>query len=137
MESEKKIYPGILLRVKSMFIDYFIFVLLIFIVSFFFKNLDHISDSLRIGAFIFVFFLFEPLMVSFFGGSIGHQMNGIRVKKIGNHQKNIPLLLALFRFFLKVFLGWLSLVTINKNTHSQAIHDKAVNSVVIFKEKKY
>ena len=136
MDSNNIIYPGILIRIKSLFLDYVILILIIFFISFLFKKLDEVPDSLRIGSFIFTFILYEPLFVSLFGGTIGHYSNGIRVKRLNNRNKNILLPIAIFRYIVKITLGWLSLITVNRSEENQAIHDLIANSVVIYKKKK-
>jgi uncharacterized RDD family membrane protein YckC len=133
---ENVIYPGLLLRIKAAVTDYVILLLLIFSISFIFNEFENVPNYLRIAAFVFIFLLYDPLFTSLFGGTIGHRFNGIRVKKEGNKEKNIFFHFALIRYLLKVFLGWISLLTINENPKGKAIHDVAVGSIVIFKNDK-
>ena len=131
---ENVIYPGILLRIKAALSDYLILLALIFSVSFIFKEFDHVPNYARIIAFVFIFLLYDPLLVSLFGGTIGHHFNGIKVRREENEKKNIFFHLALIRYIVKVFLGWISFFTINGNQKGKAIHDLAVGSIVIFKK---
>ncbi len=131
---ENVIYPGILLRIKAALTDYLILLALIFSVSFIFKEFDHVPNYARIIAFVFIFLLYDPLLVSLFGGTIGHHFNGIKVRREENEKKNIFFHLALIRYIIKVFLGWISFFTINGNQKVKAIHDLAVGSIVIFKK---
>ena len=45
--------------------------------------------------------------------------------------KNISFPFALVRYLLKMFLGWISLLTITANDKKKAIHDFVAKSVVI------
>ena len=97
--------------------------------------LNGVPDGIRIGAFIALFFLYDPLMTSMAGGTLGHMAVGIRVKKQGKEEENIHFFAALLRFAVKSFLGWISLLTVTANQRKRAIHDMAGGSVVVFKRK--
>jgi len=74
-------------------------------------------------------------MVSFFGGTIGHKINRIKVQ----HQtkgSNINFLSAIMRSLFKTTLGWISLLTISARNDRKAIHDSIVNSIVVFEKKR-
>lgn len=72
IENPKEItYPGVLQRVKALGIDYAI-LLLEFVLSF--QLIDFLGDTpgyVRGGILIFILFLYDPIMVSFFGCTIG------------------------------------------------------------------
>jgi uncharacterized RDD family membrane protein YckC len=70
-------------------------------------------------------------MVSCFGNTLGHYLLDVKVKRESDYKKNIPFFHAIFRFLIKFFLGWLSLLTITSSTKRQAIHDSVTKSVVI------
>ncbi len=103
------------------------------IVTYTFSVFEHVPDNAKIIAFIFIFFLYDPIFTSVFGGTIGHMMFGIRVKREKNQMKNILFPLAIIRFLVKALLGWISLLTISGNKKRKAIHDFLVGSVVVFK----
>ena len=128
-------YAGVSDRVKALFADLVVLGIFMFIIAKVFSSMENVPDSARIIAFIFVFFLYDPIFTSLFGGTIGHFMNGIRVKRENNQNKNVLFPLAIIRFAAKSFLGILSLVTISNNEKSKAIHDMLVGSVVIYKKK--
>lgn len=130
------IYPSIIDRVKAVFADSFMLIIFMFFFSYLFTSIGEVPDWLRIGAFAFVFALYDPIFTSILGGTIGHHMFGIRVKRVNNREKNILFPLALIRFVLKTTLGWISLLTINSSKENSTLHDMAVNSVVVFAEKK-
>ena len=104
------------------------------IITYTFSNFEHVPDKARFAAFIFIFFLYDPIFTSVFGGTIGHMMFGLRVKRGNNHVKNILFPLAIIRFIVKVSLGWISILTVSGNKEKKAIHDIIVGSVVIFRK---
>jgi hypothetical protein len=78
-----------------------------------------------------IFFLYDPIMVSLFGGTIGHLVIRLRVKQYKYETKNLFFVLAFFRFLVKIFLGWLSFLTVSGNKEKRAIHDILPGSIVI------
>ena len=125
-------YSGVAVRVKALVADYVVILGFMIIVTYTFSIFEHVPDNARIIAFVLIFFLYDPIFVSVFGGTIGHMMFGIRVKREKNHQKNILFPVAIVRFIVKILLGWISLVTISGNEKKQAIHDSFVGSVVLY-----
>jgi len=130
MTEEK--YPGIIDRVKAVMTDSIVIIILMFIATYIFSNFENVPDNARIIAFIFVFGLYDPLLTSLFGGTIGHMMLGIRVKKDKDYKKNILFHIAIIRFLSKALLGWISLLTVSGNEKKKAIHDYLVGSVVVY-----
>ena len=127
-------YPGVSDRVKAVVTDSFIIIFLLFVASYIFSYFEDVPTIVRIIAFIFVIILYDPLMTSVFGGTIGHMMFGIRVKRESNQTKNIIFPFAIIRFIAKGFLGWISLLTVHSNEKRKAIHDYVVGSVVVYKK---
>ena len=127
-----KYYPRIFERVKAIVIDGLVVFVLMFLVSWIFSVLESVSDRTRISAFVFLFLLYDPIFTSLFGGTIGHMIIGIRVKRDSNEQKNILFPLAILRYIVKAFLGWISLLTITSNIKGKALHDFLVGSVVVY-----
>ncbi len=72
-----------------------------------------------------------PLMISLPGGTIGHKMVNLTVRKASNHAKKINPLNAFVRFGAKFLMGWLSLLTVTGNSEKRAIHDFMSDSVVM------
>ncbi len=125
-------YPRVLDRVKAIVMDGIIIVIFMTIAYYFFLLFENVPDNARIFAFVFIFLLYDPIFTSFFGGTIGHMLIGIRVKRATDEQKNILFPLALLRFIVKSLLGWISLLTITSNKKGKAIHDFLVGSVVVY-----
>ncbi|XOV94202.1 MAG: RDD family protein [Bacteroidota bacterium] len=128
-------YPGVLMRVKAVIADSVILLVLMIGVTFLFNRFDTVNDSFRIAAFLFIFVFYDPLFTSLFGGTIGHKMNGLCVKRGSDHQRNVMFPLTVVRFLAKAFLGWISLLTISGNEERKAIHDFLVGSVVLYEKK--
>jgi uncharacterized RDD family membrane protein YckC len=103
-----------------------------FVASYIFSLFESVPDNARIIAFVFIFLLYDPIFTSLFGGTIGHMMLGIRVKRESDEQKNILFHKAILRYLVKVLLGWVSLLTVSGNKKRKAIHDFLVGSVVVY-----
>lgn len=124
-------FPYLLNRYKAALID-----VLILFVAFAAIMLVIQNPDLRPYAFIFYVIIaisYEPIMISFFSGTIGHSIMRIEIKNIDDIEKNISVIEAILRGVTKLLLGWVSFVTINFNPEHRAIHDFIGNSVAIEK----
>jgi len=128
---KKTDYPGVFLRVKASTIDSMVIILFMLVATDLFSRFENVPDYARMTAFVFIFILYDPLMVSLFGSTIGHRMSNLKVQRLDNG-KNIHLGLAIIRFLVKVTLGWISFFTVSTNKNRQAIHDSIINSVVVY-----
>lgn len=131
-----KNYPGVSDRVKAVVTDSIILIFFMFVISYVFGEFEHVPENARIIAFLFIFVLYDPLFTSIFGGTIGHMMFGLRVKREKDQSKNIIFPFAIARFIVKASLGWISLLTVSGNEMHKAIHDYMVGSVVVYQDKK-
>lgn len=125
-------YPGVFDRVKAVVCDSVVIILFMLVVSYSFSIFEHVPNNTRIIAFTFIFILYDPIFTSAFGGTIGHMVFGIRVKRANNQVKNILFPYAIIRFIVKALLGWISLLTVMGNEKRKALHDYLVGSVVVF-----
>jgi uncharacterized RDD family membrane protein YckC len=132
--NEKK-YPHISDRVKAVVIDSIVLLGELVLATYIFSLFENVPVVAKKIVFIFIFILYDPILTSFFGGTIGHMIMNIRVRREGYEQQNILLPLAIIRFVVKAFLGWLSLLTVSGNEKRKAIHDMLVGSVVVYKNK--
>ena len=130
---EKTNYPGVFLRAKAAIIDSIVIIILIIGITDLFSNFENVPDYAKIIAFIFIFILYEPLMISTLGSTIGHKMNNLKVQRLDNGKK-VSLGLAIIRYIVKAILGWISFFTVSTNENNQAIHDSIANSIVIYDE---
>jgi uncharacterized RDD family membrane protein YckC len=124
-------YAGLTVRIKAMFADIFFLVVMMFVISNIFDGMEEVSDTTRKIAFISLFGVYEPLMVSLFGGTIGHYVCKLRIRRESNPEKKINPIVAVFRFAVKGFLGIFSLMTIGASEKSKTIHDSLAGSVVL------
>lgn len=124
-------YGTLIDRVKALTIDSVVIMVFGLITAITFNKFEDAPDFMRGIAFILIFLLYDPIFTSTFGGTIGHLSIGLRVKKEKDHTKKIIFPAAILRFIIKVFLGWISLLTITGNSKNKSIHDSIVSSVVI------
>lgn len=129
-------YPGVFDRVKAIAADGAVIIILMFAAANVFSIFESVPDNARIGAFVFIFLLYDPLFTSIFGGTIGHMMLGLRVKRESDENRNILFPLAIVRYIVKALLGMVSLLTVSGNVKRKAIHDYLVGSVVVYAKKK-
>lgn len=131
MKQKKYGFAGITVRLKAMVGDVIFLVVMMFVITAFFDSSGDKSEGSRIIAFVCLFFLYEPLMVAVFGGTIGHLSCKLRVREEANQQKKINFFIAIIRFLVKAFFGIFSLVSIGVSEKSKGLHDMVVGSVVL------
>ncbi|SMF81452.1 RDD family protein [Pseudobacteriovorax antillogorgiicola] len=78
---------------------------------------------------LFVIFLYEPILVGYFRGTLGHKL--MKLEVIRENGKKLGFLRAGVRYFLKSSLGVLSILSLMSS--NQAIHDIVVKSFVVKK----
>ncbi len=117
-------------RVKSILIDTVFIVLAMFVFSSVLDNFDNPPVWLRIIMFLGIWLLYEPVCVAM-GCTIGQYIMHIRVRKAKDTTKHVHIVLSYIRYIIKIFLGWLSFLSIAFNDQKQAIHDLAIESVMI------
>ncbi len=81
--------------------------------------------------FVAISYLYHLICVSYFC-TLGQLATGIRVRK--SNGKRLNVFLVFVRLFLKTLLGWASFVIVIFDDKSRAIHDQAVDSIVIWKK---
>lgn len=124
-------YPTLLKRVQALFIDTFVVLIVFVAAAYLIDFIGAAPNWTRALIFIFMLFLYEPILIALTGGTIGHHFMSLKVKKVHDNDKNIWILAAFLRFFLKWLLGWLSFITISFNDRKRAIHDLGSNSLVL------
>jgi uncharacterized RDD family membrane protein YckC len=124
--------PGLLVRIKAALIDTLVLMINMTATYLVFSVFHTIPDFSRIAAILFIFLVYEPLCVAFFGGTMGHLMMGIRVKSINDYSSNISVGNAIWRLITKATLGWISFVTVTNNEKKRALHDFSAGSIVLF-----
>ena len=131
----KVVYPDVADRVKAIVLDSFVMVAFMMIGAVVFSFYEDAPESARIMVFCFIVLVYDPLFTSLFGGTIGHMIIGIRVKRENGESRNILFPLAVIRSLIKLLLGWVSLLTVSGTRKRKAIHDLIVGSVVVYNKK--
>jgi RDD family len=89
---------------------------------------DHVARTLGI-LVVIVLVLYEPILVSLTGGTLGHYFTNLRVVD-ERDQGNVSFLKALARLALKSLLGWYSFIVMTATRRNQAVHDLLTRSTV-------
>ena len=125
-------YPRLIKRVRAVLIDS------VFVPVAMFSTLI-IGDALGVTqtfgkAMLLVIpvFIFEPALVAFTGGTVGHHLMKIRITRLDG-KSNINIFAATVRFLVKLFLGWLSFIFVLTTKKHQAVHDLLAGSLVVHK----
>lgn len=91
---------------------------------------ENVPEWVRILMFVGVLFAYEPLCMTL-GCTLGNYLKGIRVRNDSDSTKRINIFQAIIRYPVKVFLGWISFLTIYSDPRRRAIHDLISGSVMI------
>jgi uncharacterized RDD family membrane protein YckC len=128
-------FPTLVTRIKALFID-LVFILVIFTAtSLFVDNIIDLPGFIKGFIFIFMIYLYDPVLISFTGSTLGHKMMKLKVKDYGDPERNLTLPKALLRFLIKGLLGWISFLTVTSNSHKRAMHDLASGSIVLVEKR--
>lgn len=130
-ESEE-LFPSLMDRIQSMLMDTGVLLFTLYICGLVYDSISA-PDWLRGASLAFVFFFYEPVMQTM-GGTIGNRIKKINVRKNEDFTKSINFFQALIRFIAKVFLGWISLLTIHGDIRKRAIHDMIAGTVMLNKQ---
>ena len=127
--SDKSAYARFTRRLQGVLIDSIIFMLilaasLITAVSFRSDNVGRILGITVVAAWL----LYEPLLVSMTGGTIGHYLCNLRV--VDDRGGNISFVKAVVRVAIKSLLGWYSFIAMAITSRHQAVHDYLTRSTV-------
>ena len=131
MDGSPRLYANFPRRLDALSLDSVVLVAFSLLVFAVLAPLFEDVNAVRIGLVIcwwVVLLLYEPVL-AWRGGTIGHRIMNLRV--VDNRtQRNVSLVKALARFWLKGFLGILSFFTMNFSRRHQAAHDILTNSSV-------
>jgi len=135
--SEPRIdYPGLLDRAKALMVDSIVILGLFFLVANTFAQLESVSPAIKAISFLVIFGLYDPLLVSFNKGTLGHKIMGLEIVSEGNRNQNIALGFSFIRSIVKGVLGWISFLGIIGSSENRALHDTLSNSIVVYAPKK-
>ena len=128
--SKVYVLPTIKTRYISILIDGICLLLFALGISALFEKIGDVSGFVRGITFVIVIILYEPILVTL-GCTIGQLFMNIRVRDFRNPEKKLSFYLVIFRFIIKIILGWLSFLTVTFNINRRAIHDLASGSIMI------
>ena len=124
-------YPYLVTRLKAVVIDLLLVLLIFILASYLFDQFEEVPNFIRATVYIVSVYLYEPFMVAK-GGTLGHRLMGIKVKRSDDFECNIGLVRAVIRFILKILLGWWTFFQINPQ--KQGLHDLASKSIVLYNQ---
>jgi uncharacterized RDD family membrane protein YckC len=117
-------------RVQALMYDSMILVVVLALTLFLATSAEGIGASREIGfAGAAIILLYEPVLVAWRGGTLGHSLRNLRVVD-DRTRGNIGFLKAVARFVIKLPLGLLSFLTMATTQRHQAIHDLLTGSTV-------
>ena len=117
-------------RLRGIMLDWIIAMAILFggvLVAVSIQN-DGFSRTLGI-LVVITLFLYEPVLVSLTGGTLGHYFANLRVVD-DRDGGNVSLLKACARVVIKGLLGWYSFVVLAATRRNQAVHDLLTRSTV-------
>ena len=129
---ERLEFPSLVRRIQALTIDAVVLLTVFILTAQLVDILENTPAWIRALVFIFMFYIYEPLLISY-KCTLGQYFMGIRVRSIKNPANRISLGRAYLRFLLKALLGWLSFITISFNPRKRAIHDFVGASIVVRK----
>ena len=117
-------------RLRAFIIDWAIIMLLLTTALFLAvsANSDQVGRVLGL-TFLGIWLLYEPLLVSFTGSTVGHYLTNLRVVDDKTHG-NVGFLKATARHLIKTLLGFYSFITMATTSRHQAVHDLMTQSTV-------
>lgn len=128
------IFPSLLVRVKALFVDLLIVLLIFSVTSVLMGKFNGIPDWLRGLIFVFSVYIYEPLFISLFGGTIGHNILGINIRKVDKPNEKVNIFQSAIRSIVKYSLGIISFLTVTSNDRMRSIHDQASGGIVLYKK---
>jgi uncharacterized RDD family membrane protein YckC len=75
----------------------------------------------------------DPVLVTLTGATIGHRLVGLQVTRLDGVRR-LGILRAIFRFAIKIVLGWTSFILVLTTRRHQALHDLIVHSIVTYRD---
>ena len=126
--------PTLLTRVKAMAVDLCILLAVFSVSSVLIDAIGGASDLLRGSIFVFMLYLYDPLLTTLTGGTLGHKLMKLKVRCYDEPEKKISIWQALLRFMVKACLGWLSFLTVTGTKNKRAIHDIVSGSIILKEE---
>jgi uncharacterized RDD family membrane protein YckC len=122
------LYGTIPRRIQAVLIDGTFLLVLLIAVSSLSTRLDPASARWLNRALLAAILLYEPLLVSLRGGTLGHRLLNLRVVADEGGRVSFPR--ALLRSLTKALLGWVSFIFMSFTRRYQALHDLVARATV-------
>ena len=107
-------------RLRAIFLDWVIALVAIFGAVLVAATVGNDNFSRALGIFILIaLLLYEPVLVSFTGGTLGHTWTNLRVVD-DRHGGNVSFAKACLRIVIKSVLGWYSFIVLAATRRNQA-----------------
>jgi len=117
-------------RFRGILVDWMVAMAVIFGAVFVAVTVGNDNFSRALGlAVILALVLYEPVLVSMTGSTLGHYFNNLRVVD-AQSGGNVSFLKACGRLVIKGLLGWYSFVILAATRRNQAVHDLLTRSTV-------
>jgi uncharacterized RDD family membrane protein YckC len=125
-------YPRLVRRLRGLFIDSLVVPLatMATLVALTYAGVE--NTWIKIACPVLVVLLLEPVAVSVTGGSIGHHLTGLRVRK-ERADERINVLAATVRFVVKAIFGLPAFFVAFVTQKRQGLHDLAAKSLIVHK----
>jgi uncharacterized RDD family membrane protein YckC len=125
-----RLYARFSRRVRAIVVDWIITMAVIFGAVFVAVTVGNDNFSRTLGFLVVAtLLLYEPVLVSATGGTLGHYFTNLRVVD-ERGGANVGFLKACARVIIKGLLGWYSFVVLAATRRNQAIHDLLTRSTV-------
>lgn len=132
---QENIYATLPMRIKAIAIDSLIVSLLLMallqVLGLYFPKHSVLTAFAIFGMLL----LFEPILISSFGCTIGQYLMGIRVI-LKKDETLCPFHLSIIRYIVKIILGSLSLFYMLFSSNRQGIHDYCAKTIVVLSKRK-
>ncbi|HMG91926.1 MAG TPA: RDD family protein [Chryseolinea sp.] len=131
MKYDGIIFPTLVSRIKALFVDLVVILMIFTTTTLFIDAFGDIHSFLKGFILIFMLYLYDPILTSFTGSTLGHKLMKLKVRRFNDPEEKISLGYAFLRFILKTTLGWISFLTVTSNKHKRAIHDVMSGSILL------
>jgi uncharacterized RDD family membrane protein YckC len=125
------IFPSLVTRIKAVFIDVLIMLLIFTGSALLIDVIGDVPDFVKGFILIFMVYMYDPVLTSFTGSTLGHKIMKLKVRKYHDPDAKISLGYAFLRFLTKGTLGWISFLTVTANKRKRAIHDMVSGSILL------
>lgn len=124
--------PTLLTRIMAIFVDLIIVIFLsammAVLIDFFSLEVSPVVKGI---VAILIFLFYDPVLTSQSGGTFGHKLLGLKVRKNQARTEYITFPNAILRAIIKGLLGWIVFLTVVLSNEKRGIHDMLSGSIVI------